>query len=143
MMFRDLRESRNAPANLRASHTECERSELPAIARQVQRSLRGAVETHDAGQAIPEAGGLIEGGEFRFEIDVQPLASPVACVRRSSSYEFEANALASKGDIDSGIEEKGVLAAIRGEVDVADKLFSDEGPEIGETTAEHGLISAR
>ena len=141
MMFRDLQESRNAPANLRASHTECERSERPSSARQVQRSL--AVETHDAGQAIPEAGGLIEGCEFRFEIDVQPLASPLACVRRGSPYEFEANALASKCDIDSGIEEKRVLAAIGGKVDVADKPFGDEGPEVGETTAEHGLITAR
>jgi hypothetical protein len=34
----------NAPANLRASHIKCERSELPQIARQVQRSLES---THE------------------------------------------------------------------------------------------------
>ena len=34
----------NAPANLRASQIECERSELPKIARQVQRTLCGNVE---------------------------------------------------------------------------------------------------
>ena len=34
----------NAPANLRASQIKCERSELPTIARQVQRSLCGRLE---------------------------------------------------------------------------------------------------
>ena len=36
----------NAPANLRANQTKCERSELPKIARQVQRTLHSSLEIH-------------------------------------------------------------------------------------------------
>ena len=76
----------------------------PSIARLLQPTLGGAVETYDAGKTVPKTGGVVKRREFWLVIHVQPFAAALSSERRCAPDEFQADALATMCPIDRWIE---------------------------------------
>jgi len=104
---------------------------------QLQRSLGGAVETHD-----PKSGGVVKRRKRRLVVHVEPFAAAIARECRRATDELQTDALPTAGDIDCWIQKKRVLSAIRGQIDISNESIRDECSQVPEATCEYGVVGA-
>jgi hypothetical protein len=127
----------NALVQLQAHYHHCGVAASESAC-QLQRSLGGAVEAHDSGQAVPKASCSVERGERRLIINMQPLAAALPSERGCPLDELRSNTMSPVCDIHGWIEQKRVLPTIRREVYKSDESIRHEGRYNAEAASENG-----